>query len=157
MTSSKKPEQTSMWETLPKAEQEAVRKALGRLNNQEPTKPPKAKAGTFQLKGYVRCELSSADKDAFREWESSHANGDVWDQLIKACDSGYLVKMGESGQGAQASLSALSTEHGWDGYVLTAHAATAARAAALLVYKHAVLMLCDWQPWVDESGEDFFR
>lgn len=147
----------SLWDQLPKAEQEKTKRYLASLPDPVQSKEKKNGRGGFSLKGYVRCELSASDKDAFREWEEQHTNVECYEQLIKAADSGYLLKVGESGQGYQATLCASSTGHGWDGYVLTAHANHAARATMLLVYKHEVMLRSDWSLCLEEEGEDFMR
>jgi hypothetical protein len=147
----------TLWDQLPKAEQEKVKKHLASLPDPQGAKNGKNGRGGFQLKGYVRCELSASDKEAYREWESQHTNVECYEQLIKAADSGYLVKVGEAGQGYMASLCASSTGKGWDGYVLTAHAGHSARASMLLVYKHEILLRGDWSDCLEEGGEDFMR
>lgn len=152
-----KPKEPSLWDQLPKEEQERIKRQLH--NTPEPNgKRPKSNGkGGFELRGYLRCELSAADKDQFREWEQTSAAEQCMDRLIKAVDSGYLLKVGEAGQGFQASLCAASTSHTWDGFVLTAHAATAGRAAALLVFKHEELMQGDWTAWLTDEGDDWMR
>jgi len=144
------------WDDLTKGEQEKERKRLAALPDPNQVKARQGKGG-FTLRGYVRCELSSSDKEGFRSWEQENSAVDVLDLLIKSVDSGYLLKLGEQGQGYQASLCAATTSNDWNGYVLTAHASSAARAAMLLIYKHQVLMACDWSPWLADEGEDFFR
>lgn len=150
------PKELSLWEQLPKAEQERIRRSLNEKRTESP-KQPQRKAGTFNLRGYVRCELSASDKEAFKAWEEGQDEAACYGRLIKAVDSGYLLKVGEQGGGFQASLSANTTNQSWDGYVLVAHAGHAARAVMLLVYKHEVLAEQDWSAWVDEGGEDSFR
>lgn len=147
---------TRTWDELSKGEQERERRRLAALPETAQAKT-KGKGNGFTLKGYVRCELSAADKDGFKSWEAEHSSVEVLDQLIKSVDSGYLLKLGENGNAFQASLCAATTSTDWDGYVLTAHASSASRAAMLLIYKHDVLMQRDWNPWLQEEGEDFFR
>jgi hypothetical protein len=147
----------TLWSGLSKREQQAAIKGLKESAASKPAPKPAKKPGTFDLKGYLRCELSASDKEAFREWETINTAEECFGLLVKATDSGYLLKCGESGQGAQASLSAASTGQEWDGYVLVAHAGNAARAAMLLVYKHEVMMQRDWSPWMAEEGEDALR
>lgn len=147
----------SLWDQLPKDEQERIKRKLEQTPEPNGKKPKAAGRGGFDLKGYLRCELSMADKDAFKAWELEHVAADCLDRLIKVCDSGYLFKLGEAGQGFQASLCAASTSHTWDGYVLTAHAGDAGRAAALLWFKHEVLMSGDWSAFLVEEGDDFMR
>jgi hypothetical protein len=146
------------WASLPKAEQEKLRKQMAAMP--EPVSQAKAngkgKSG-FNLKGYVRCELAAADKDAFNAWEQLQEPGAVLGQLVAEVDSGYLLKLGEAEKGYQASLCAATTGREWEGFVLTAHASSGVRAAALLVYKHCVLMVRDWTAWTTDDGEDFLR
>lgn len=148
--------QLSMWEQLPKKERERMTRELLAAGKVEPAKNGKPRTG-FQLKGYIRCDLSVTEKDGFREWEQQHTAVECYGQLVKAVDSGYLLKVGESGQGFQATLCASSTGLTWDGYVLTAHAAHAERAVILLIYKHEVLLQSDWSESMQEDGEDFMR
>jgi hypothetical protein len=153
-----KPEGVKGWDKLTKAEQEIIRRRL--LAPDVPKEQGKGFGkgkNTFNLKGYVRCELSAADKEAFKAWEITQVDIGTLDILIKTVDSGYLLKVGEQGAGYQASLCAATTSKEWDGYVLTAHASTAIRATTLLVYKHVILMGEDWSAWLAEGGEDFFR
>src|SRR5579864_8872042 len=96
--------QSGLWEQLPKADQEKVKRALQEKNRQEVKPAPKK--GQFQLRGYLRCDLSASDRESFKEWEASLEGLGWLDKLLKDVDSGYLLKMGESGQGFQASLSA---------------------------------------------------
>lgn len=145
-----------VWDSLPKAEQEKLRREMAASAAKEPKDKPKQKA-VFSLKGYIRCELSAADKDGFKSWEGEREGYEWLSHLVEWVDGGYLVKIGESGSGYQASLCAATTGRDWEGYVLTAHAATAMRAAMLLVYKHELLMDKDWSAWLTEEGEDFFR
>src|SRR5690348_14368823 len=144
----------TLWESLSKKEQQALVKQMNRLREQEPVKGQPAKKNGFNLKGYIRCDLSASDKEAFKVWEVGHPAEECFGLLVKAADSGYLLKVGEAGQGGLASLSAATTGQPWDGFVLTAHAGSAVRAAVLLVYKHSVLMEGDWQAWMTEEGED---
>lgn len=149
--------QVSLWDQLPKEERERITQALKERAKEPVKQNGKARNGSFQLKGYVRCELSATEKEAFKAWESEHSNVECYERLIKAADSGYLLKVGESGDGFQASLCASSTGKPWDGYVLVAHAGHAARASMLLVYKHEVLMQQDWEPWLGGEGEEMLR
>lgn len=148
----------SLWDNLPKAEQERIKRQLKETSETIPVKGEKGKKGsTFQLKGYVRCELSAADKEAFASWEEQFSNVQCYDALIKAADSGYIVKVSPSGVGFQATLSAVETDAGWDGFVLTAHAGHAARAMMLLVFKHEMLMRGDWSAWMADDEETLLR
>lgn len=113
--------------------------------------------GGFSLRGYVRCELAASDKDGFTVWEQAQEPAATLGQLVGEVDSGYILKLGEAEKGYQATLCAASTGRDWDGYVLTAHASSGVRAAALLVYKHCVLMQRDWTAWTAEDAEDFLR
>lgn len=145
------------WDDLSPQEQKMLTKDLLSRGKPEPKQKQPKRNGSFDLRGYVRCELSASDKDAFREWEKDQDSQAIFGRLVKACDSGYLLKVGQVGQGAQASLCAASTDREWDGYVLVAHAGDATRAAMLLVYKHEVIMRSDWQEWLAEEGEDALR
>lgn len=147
----------SLWDQLPKEEKQRIMRTLSEKRDETPKQAAAKKAGGFQLKGYVRCDLSASEKEAYKAWEEAHGNVECYDRLIKAVDSGYLLKVGENGSGFQASLCAASTGCAWDGYVLSAHAGHAARAAMLLVYKHEVLMLSDWSQFLGDEGEDSFR
>lgn len=149
--------QQSLWEQLPKAEQEAVKKALLKPDAKLEQKSGKPKSNGFQLKGYVRCELSSADKDSFKEWEKSDDVINVVGRLIDIVEDGYLFKVGDTGSGFQATLCAANTGKPWEGYVLTAHASYARRAMLLLWYKHVTMMQGDWVAWMADEGEDFIR
>jgi hypothetical protein len=150
--------QGSLWDDLPKAEQERIKRHLNNLRDSKTAgKPDKAKSATFNLKGYCRCELSAADKEQFKGWEDSFTLEQTMNSLAVACQDGYLLKMGASGNGYQASYSAASTEKEWDGYVLVAHAGTAERAAKLLVFKHEHLMQRSWSEWLAEDSEDALR
>jgi hypothetical protein len=147
----------SGWDKLPKQEQEKVKKQLKALPDKEPANSkPKPKNG-FQLRGYVRCELSSVDKEAFKEWESGLGEDSRLGLLMDLVEGGYLFKVGDTGSGFQASLCASTTGKLWEGYVLTAHASYAVRAARLVLYKHEVMMQGDWSAWMSEEGEDFIR
>lgn len=145
------------WASLSKVEQRQIMMHLESLKDSQPVKPQKTAKGTFNLKGYVRCELSAADKDAFKLWEDVQSDAAMYDALVKAVDSGYMLKAGEGKESYQATLSAADTGQDWDGYVLTAFASSPGRALALLVYKHSVLMQQDWSAWMTEGGEDFIR
>jgi hypothetical protein len=145
------------WADLTKAEQEIIRRSLLQGRDELEKRAAAKTKSSFTLKGYVRCELAASDKEAFKAWEAAQDDAECLGQLVKVVDSGYLLKVGESGQGYQASISAATTGTDWDGYVLTAHASSCGRAIALLVYKHLVLMESDWSAWVAEGGEDFFR
>lgn len=147
----------SLWDQLPKNEQERIKKQLNKVREDTPVAKAPKKNGQFQLKGYVRCELSAADKDSFREWEGSVSLPSIMETLIKAIDSGYLLKVGANDPGAQASLCAASTGQSWDGMVLVAHAGSAVRAACLLVYKHELMMGGDWSAWLSDEGEETLR
>lgn len=147
----------SLWDQLPKAEQQRLTRMMADKAAEPARQNGQKRSSGFNLKGYVRCELSSADKEAFKAWEGSHTNVECYERLIKAGDSGYLLKIGDSGNGHQASLSAANTGQYWDGYVLVAHASTSARAAMLLVYKHEVLMQSDWSQFLSDEGEDMLR
>lgn len=145
------------WSSLSKAEQKQIALHLTGLERTVDVKPPARQKGQFQLRGYIRCELSSADKDAFRLWEELQAADALYNRVVALVDGGYLFKSGAGKDGYQASLSALETAQAWDGYVLTAFAGAAGRAIALLVYKHAIMMQEDWSAWLEEPGEDFIR
>lgn len=147
----------SAWDGMPKVEQEQVKKALAALPAPSPKSGAAKAKGGFTLRGYVRCELAAADKQGFTTWESAQEPGGVLGRLVAEVDSGYLLKLGEAEKGYQASLCAATTGRNWDGYVLTAHASSGVRAAALLVYKHCLLMERDWTAWTVEDGEDFLR
>lgn len=147
----------SAWDKLPKSEQEQVKKRLKSIPEKGEQKPSKPAKSNFQLKGYVRCELSSADKDAFKLWEQDEDVINVNGRMIDIVEDGYLLKVGDTGSGFQASLSANTTGKPWDGYVLTAHASYAKRAIWLLWYKHSIMMEGDWTSWMSEDGEDFIR
>ena len=149
--------QAKRWQDLSKAEQKQISMHLQSVAQSEPVKAPKRARGTFELRGYVRCELSSADKEAFRLWEELQTADSLYQALVKAADSGYLFKVGANKEGFQASFCASDTGSSWDGMVLTAHAGNSGRAIALLVYKHEILMQGDWAAFNDEGGEDFFR
>jgi len=151
------PGQTSMWDRLPKSEQEQIKKRLKSIPEKEVQKPSKPAKSNFQLKGYCRCELSTADKDAFKEWEKSDDIINVNGRMIDIVEDGYLLKVGDNGNGFQASLSANTTGKPWEGYVLTAHASYAKRAVYLLWYKHQIMMEGDWSAWMAEDSEDFIR
>jgi len=142
---------------LPKAEQEKITRHLAQMRTESPKQARQNGNGSFQLKGYVRCELSKSDKEAYREWENGHQAAESYAVLVKLADSGYLLKVGESGQGHQASLSAYTTGKPWDGYVLVSHAGNAERAVMLLVYKHEVLLNGDWEAFIGDGGEEDFR
>ena len=147
----------SLWDQLPAAERARVQKELADKLKQEPTKKGQKKNGQFELRGYARCELAIADKEAFKAWEEGASVPDVLLQLVTCCEDGYLLKCGYAGSSYTASLSAHTTSQDWDGYVLTAHAGGAARAAMLLWYKHAVLMSKTWSEWVGEDDGDSLR
>jgi hypothetical protein len=150
--------QESLWDKLPKAEQERIKKSLQHTADTVPVKSSKpGKGSSFQLKGYVRCELSASDKEAFTSWEVEYTNVQCYEVLIKAADDGYIVKVSPSGVGFQATLSAAETNQEWDGYVLTAHAGHAARAMMLLVFKHEMLMRRDWSAWMADDEETLLR
>lgn len=157
MSEKKVSHEPSLWEKLPKVDQEHFKAQMAANRLQAPPNGQRKGNGGFALKGYVRCELSATDKDAYRVWETAHSHMECFDQVVKLADSGYLFKLGEQGGGFQASLSASATGQAWDGYVLVSHAGSAARATMLLVYKHSILMLGDWTAFVSEGGEDDFR
>lgn len=147
----------SLWDQLPKREQQRLIKGMNQVREETPVAKAPKKNGGFQLKGYVRCELSAADKDSFREWEGQIPASEVFERLVKAADSGYLLKVGAAESGASASLCAASTGKSWEGMVLVAHAGNAIRAATLLVYKHELMMRGDWTEWLSEDGEEMLR
>jgi len=147
----------SKWEALPKAEQESIKKKLKALPDPEAAKPAKPAKNGFQLKGYVRCELAAADKEAFKAWEEGLGDESRLGALIGLVEDGYLFKLSDTGSSFQASLCAASTDRPWNGYVLTAHASYAVRAARLLLYKHEIMMQGDWTAFMAEEGEDFIR
>lgn len=134
-----------------------MKRALAALPMPPTTKVVGKGKGGFTLKGYVRCELAASDKEGFTTWEAEQDPAAILGQLVAEVDSGYLLKIGEAEKGYQASLCAATTDKGWDGYVLTAHASSGVRASALLVYKHCVLMQRDWTAWTVDDGEDFLR
>lgn len=150
-------EPISLWDALPPAERQRIVKHLSDVRNTTPEPKASKKNGQFQLRGYVRCELSASDKEEFKAWESGQEPAAIFAALVKAADSGYLLKVGEQGQGAQASLCASSTGQPWDGMVLVAHAGSSVRAATLLVYKHELMMRGDWSAWLSDEGEDVLR
>lgn len=154
----KKPSTQPLWSDIPRAEQEAIRQGLDQLRNASPAPSGKADRtlSGFKLIGYVRCDLANADKAAFLAWEAANVEGRL-DQLVKAVDSGYLVKCGEGKEGYQASLSAATTGKPWDGYVLTAWAATPDRAISLLLFKHLILLNADWTITSADETIDFMR
>lgn len=147
----------SLWDQLPKAEREKITRELEAKRNESPKAQNGRRGGSFQLKGYVRCELSKSEKEEYKAWEEATSNVQCYERLIKLADSGYLLKVGDTGNGFQASLCAATTGKPWDGYVLVSHAGHAARAVMLLVYKHEVLMQSDWSGFLSEEGEDSFR
>jgi hypothetical protein len=147
----------SAWDKLPKSEQEKVKKHLKSLPEKSENAPKKNGKVSFQLKGYVRCELSTADKDNFRVWESGDDVINVNGRMMDIVEDGYLFKVGDTGSGFQASLCAAQTGKAWDGYVLVAHASYAKRAVHLLWYKHTIMMDGDWSAWMSDEGEDFIR
>lgn len=147
----------SLWEQLPKHEQERLKLLMATPNQVSQKRVAVNGNGGFKLVGYVRCELSVSDKQAYREWEPLHTDAECYAILVKLVDSGYLLKIGESGNGYQASLCAATTGRPWDGYVLVSHAGSGSRAAMLLVYKHEVLLNGDWEAFIDDNGEDSFR
>lgn len=149
--------QQQPWKHLTPKEQRALAKQLLSGGKPDPKARQPKRNGTFELRGYVRCELSASDKDSFRSWEAEQSEEAIFGRLVKYCDSGYLLKVGQVGQGAQASLCASSTDQEWDGFVLVAHAGNASRAAMLLVYKHELIMQSDWRDWLSEEGEDALR
>jgi hypothetical protein len=157
MPEQKQLDMSSAWDKLPKSEQEQIKKRLKAIPEKGEQKPSKPSKSNFQLKGYIRCELSSADKDAFKEWEQGDDIINVNGRMIDIVEDGYLLKIGDNGNGFQASISANTTGKPWEGYVLTAHASYAKRALHLLWYKHSVMMEGDWSPWMAEDGEDFIR
>lgn len=145
------------WSALSKAEQRQIVMHLQALEKTEPVKQPVKPKGQFALRGYVRCELSSADKDAYRLWEEMQSAEGLYNQVVSLVDGGYLFKAGSGKDGFQASLSANETGTAWDGYVLTAFASHAGRALSLLLYKHGVLMQGDWSAWMEVDSDDFIR
>lgn len=157
MSTKQQPGQQTIWDNLSKAEQQAIKKQLDELRKQEPAKQPPKGKGVFQLKGYARCELSSADKEAFKVWEDALPPADLLNAVVTAADDGYLVKLGQGKESFQATLSAADTGKDWEGYVLTSFASSPIRAIALLIYKHQVLMELDWNAFIVEGGEDFMR
>ena len=147
----------SLWQQLPAEKKQEIQQYLSGLRNGQANQPaPKAKSG-FSLKGYVRCELAKADKEAFAQWELSQEVTDSLGVLLSLVDSGYILKIGESQEGYQASLSAVSCTGDWNGYVLTAHASSPVRATALLVYKHSIMLTSDWSVAIAPAGEEVLR
>jgi len=147
----------SLWHQMPKADQQKALREMKRQEREKPLQAPPKKNGAFTLKGYIRCELSASDKEAFKEWETQQDESATMGVLVKVVDSGYLLKVGENGSAYQASLCAASTGREWDGYVLTAHAGTGIRAATLLVFKHEILMQREWTAWMTDESEDALR
>lgn len=157
MSEKKQLPQASRWQDLSKAEQQQISQHLTAVKNGSDVKPAKKAANSFQLRGYVRCDLSTADKAAYLAWEQCQEGSALYGWLVKLMDSGYLVKAGDTGEGHQASLSANTTGMSWDGYVLVARASSSERALALVIYKHFILMEATWAAWTEETGDDFFR
>jgi hypothetical protein len=157
MTEQKSMQFSSAWDKLPKADQEKIKRQLKSLPEKESSAAKGKQKNGFQLRGYVRCELSSADKEAFRQWEAGDDVVNVNGRLLDLVEDGYLFKVGDTGSGFQASLCASNTGKAWEGYVLTAHASYAKRAASLVWYKHSIMMDGDWSAWMSDDGEDAFR
>jgi hypothetical protein len=147
----------SLWDNLPKKERERITRELLSKRESKPAPEAKRRNGVFNLRGYARCELSASDKEAFRLWEETVSLETCLSNALAAATDGYLLKLGATGNGYQASYSAATTEKPWDGYVLVAHAGTAERVVKLLTYKHEVLMEKDWADWLGEEGEDALR
>ena len=147
----------TLWDQLSPKERKAIERDLKAKREMGPAKPDSKRSNGFQLKGYVRCDLSTSDKESFVAWEAAHNALEAYDVLVKAADSGYLLKVGEAEKGGIASLSAAATGQVWDGFVLTAHAGSAVRAAVLLAYKHEVIMQREWSAWMDGEGDDVLR
>jgi len=149
--------QQKLWKDLSASEQRSIAALLKNERNEnqprlKPQRPP-----SFQLKGYVRCELSSIDKADFADWFPKHGPEALFDLLLKAVSDGYLFKIGVGKEGYTASLSAFDTGKVWDGYVLTAFASSPDRAIAGLWFKHHVLLKADWGDMSAEHQDDFLR
>jgi hypothetical protein len=147
----------TLWKDLSPAEQRKITDQLKSERGQREPKMKPSRPPVFQLKGYVRCELSTIDKTEFKAWFEAEKPIDVYDLLLKAVDSGYLFKVGVGKEGYTASLSAFDTGKGYDGYVLTAFAGTAPNAIAVLMFKHHIMLKTDWSDAAEPATDDFFR
>lgn len=151
-------QQQTMWQALSPSEQKEITRRMGenaRNGKSTPKKPEKPT--TFELIGYVRCELGKSDREPFREWQSAKTDAELFDMLVKLCDGGYLLKAGSGKEGHQASLSDVDSPADCGGYVLSAFASEARDSLALLLYKHHVMMEGDWTSYLGGTGKSQLR
>lgn len=146
-----------LWRELSPAEQRKIQQLLSGKKAQPEAKLRPQRPPSFQLKGYVRAEFSSADKANFVAWSGGLQKGDLWEVLVKALSDGYLFKCGVGKEGYTASLSAFDTGKSYDGYVLTAFAGDPEKAALAVMFKHLVMLDGDWGAYAEENTEDFLR
>ena len=151
-------EQQRLWQQLSPAEQKAAKDALLKPNGKPSPAPAKEKpVGHFDLIGYVRCDLGKSDREPFRKWQGEQSDAQLFDMLVKLCDSGYLLKCGIGKEGHQAVLSACDTGTEWDGYVLSAFASEGRDSLALLLFKHHMLLEEDWSNSLGGTGKSGLR
>lgn len=150
--------QQALWQALSPAEQKEVRERLIKGVNGQKAAPAKPKVvGNFELSGYVRCDLGKSDREPFRTWQAEKTDAELFDMLVKLCDSGYLLKCGVGKEGHQATLSACDTGTEWDGYVLSAFSSEGRDSLALLLYKHHILLEGDWSAALSGTGKSTLR
>lgn len=149
--------QQALWQAMTPAQQKEIREQLLRPNGAKAA-PAKVKVvGNFELTGYVRCDLGKSDREPFRVWQHEQTDAQLFDMLVKLCDSGYLLKCGVGKEGHQATLSACDTNTDWDGYVLSAFSAEGRDSLALLLYKHHILLEGDWSSSLGGTGKSVLR
>lgn len=149
--------QQQMWQLMT-PEQKAQLSGKGSKPNGSKAQQDKPKVkDNFELIGFVRCELGKSDREPFRQWQSERTDAELFDMLVKLCDSGYILKVGVGKEGHQASLSDLDAPTECNGYVLSAFASEARDCMALMLYKHHVLLEGDWSASLGGTGRSQLR
>lgn len=99
----------------------------------------------FELKGFVPCDLTKDLKEAGKVWVAQHAD-DLSSNTEKLVDNGYKVSFSfdRVHDCFQASATCTDAENADYGFCLTARAPELWSALGLLMYKHYVVLDCDW-------------
>ncbi len=102
---------------------------------------------------FVRCDLSSDQKNEMAEWANSRTADDLLDLISESTDEGYVLSLKPGEKGFQASLTqsqpiAVHVRNG--GKCLVTRASKPERALWSLYYKHTQVMVKDWSKGNEE-------
>lgn len=127
--------------------------------NGQPTKQapnggngPTVKNQQVPFNGYVRCELSRVEREAFKSWADGLEDGTLYGYVCTWADGEYKLSVGPKGQDMMASLHDQDPKRGSYGYMLTAFAGSADMAIRALAYKHYETLAEDWQAETDPDA-----